>query len=54
MPAGAARKRLALWRHVWIQWSFAIGRRLRLRLRSWFRPRPSRRAPILVKQAIQS
>jgi hypothetical protein len=53
MPAGAARRRLALWRHVWIQWSFVIGRRLRLRLRSWFKPQPSRRAPILVKQAIQ-
>jgi hypothetical protein len=54
MPLGAARKLVALWRHVWIQWSFAIGRRLKLRLRMWFKPRPARRAPTLVKQAIQS
>ncbi len=37
MPLGAVRKRLALWRHVWIQWSFAIRRRLKLRLRAWFK-----------------
>lgn len=54
MPLGAARKWLALWRHVWIQWSFAIGRRLKLRLRTWFKPGPARRPAILVKQAIQS
>jgi len=54
MPFGAGRKLLALWRHVWLQWSFAMGRRLKLRLRSWFKPRPARRPPILVKQAIQS
>jgi len=54
MPLGAARRLVALWRHVWIQWSFAIGRRLKLRLQAWFKPRPARRPPILVKQAIQS
>ena len=54
MPLGAARRRLARWRHGWIQWSFAIGRRLKLRLRSWFKPRPARRPASLVKQAIQS
>ena len=55
MPFGAARKRLALWRHVWIQWSFAIGRRLKLRrCGRGSKPTPARRPPILVKQAIQS
>ncbi len=54
MPMGAVRRRLALWRHVWIQWSFAIGRRVKLRLRSWFRERPRHAAPVLVKEAIQS
>ena len=54
MPAGAVRRRLDLCRHLWIQWSYAIGRRLRLRLRRWFEPRAPRRPPILVKQAIPS
>ena len=54
MPAGALRKRLALWRHVWIQWSFALGRRVKLRWRTWFRPRPAVRPAPLVKQAITS
>ena len=54
MPLGAARKRLALWRHIWIQWSFAVSRRLKLRLQTWFKPRPARRPPSLVKQVIQS
>ena len=54
MPAGRLRKLIALWRHVWVQWSFAIGRRLRLRLSAVFKAPAPRRAPILVKQAIQS
>ena len=54
MPFGSARRWIALWRHVWIQWSFAIGRRLKVRLGMWFKPRPSPRRPSLVKQAIQS
>jgi hypothetical protein len=54
MPGGAFRRRLALWRHVWIQWSFTLGRRVKLRLARWFKPAPPRRAPILVKQAIRT
>ena len=54
MPAGAARKRMALWRHVWIQWSFALGRRVKLRWRNWFKPRPADRPAPLIKQAIAS
>jgi hypothetical protein len=54
MPAGAVRKRLALWRHVWIQWSFAASRRVKLRFRAWFKSRPAGRAQTLVRQAIQS
>jgi hypothetical protein len=54
MPVGELRRRLALGRHVWIQWSFAVGRRLRLRLGMWFKAAPPRRAPLLVKQAIRT
>jgi hypothetical protein len=54
MPFGPVRRRLALWRHVWIQWSFALGRRVRLRIGMWIKPRASRRAPDLVKRAIAS
>jgi hypothetical protein len=54
MPAGRLRRRLALLRHLWIQWSFAIGRRMKLRLRSWRGPGAPSRRPIVVKQAIAS
>jgi hypothetical protein len=54
MPMGRVRKLLALWRHVWIQWSFAVGRRVRLRLRSWVKEKPRQAAPVLVKQPITS
>ena len=33
LPAGRLRQILALWRHVWINVSFAVGRRVRLRWR---------------------
>jgi hypothetical protein len=54
MPFGAVRKRLALWRHVWIQWSFKITSRARLRWRIWFKPKARERRAPLVKQAIAS
>jgi hypothetical protein len=54
MPHGLLRRWLALWRHVWIQWSFAVGRRLRLRLQAWFKPPSTTRAAPLVRQAIES
>jgi hypothetical protein len=54
MPGGRTRRVLALWRHVWIQWSFAIGRRLKLRLASLFKARAPRRPAVVVKQAIAS
>jgi hypothetical protein len=54
MPLGSARRLIALCQHLWIQWSFAIGQRLRLRLRAWLKLRPSPRPTSLVKQAIQS
>jgi len=54
MPMGRARKLVALWRHVWIQWSFAVGRRVRLRLAAWFKPRSRPATSALVKEAIQS
>jgi len=54
MPFGPARKLLALWRHVWVQWSYYVMRRVKLRWRIWFGERPPRGAPKLVKQAIAS
>lgn len=54
MPMGRVRRVLALWRHVWIHWSFEIGRRVKLRWRIWFKPRPSKTPPVLVKEAIAS
>jgi hypothetical protein len=54
MPMGRVRRLLALWRHVWIHWSFEIGRRVKLRWRIWFKPRPSKAPPVLVKEAIAS
>ena len=52
MPLGRLRRRLDLLRHLWIQWSFALGRRVRLRLRRWVKPRPQQGAPTLVKEPI--
>lgn len=54
MPMGRVRKLIALWRHVWIQWSFAVGRRMKLRWRAWFKPRPRQAPEALVKEAIAS
>jgi hypothetical protein len=33
LPARRVRRLLALWRHVWLHWSFEVGRRMRLRYR---------------------
>lgn len=54
MPMGGLRKLLALWRHVWVQWSFYVMRRVKLRWRIWFGQPAPREAPKLVKQAIAS
>lgn len=54
MPMGRARKLLALWRHVWIQWSYRVSRRVKLRLRLWFKPRPRPTQQAVVKAAIPS
>jgi hypothetical protein len=53
LPGGRLRLIFALWRHVWINVSFAIGRRIKLRWRMWFGHR-ERNPPELVKQAIGS
>jgi len=52
LPAGQLRRISALFRHVWINVAFAVGRRLRLRRRIWFGERVSTGQPALVKQAI--
>jgi hypothetical protein len=54
MPMGRARKLLALWRHVWIQWSFRVSRRVKLRLRLWFKAAPRPTPQAVVKEAIPS
>jgi hypothetical protein len=54
MPMGRIRRRLALARHLWIQWSFAIGRRARLRWARWTKARPSAAPARLVRKAIAS
>jgi len=53
LPAGRLRRILALCRHVWIQWSFAVSRRVKLRFRKWSgRPQSEPASPILVKSTI--
>jgi hypothetical protein len=54
LPAGPLRRIFALWRHVWINVSFAIGRRIKLRWRMWFGHRETTNPPVFVKQAIGS
>lgn len=55
MPLGRIRRRLALWRHVWIHWSHNTTVPLRVFLARW-RKRlfPARTPRPLVKQAIPS
>ena len=53
LPVGRLRRILALCRHVWIQWSFAVSLRVKLRFRKWSgRPQSEPIAPILVKSNI--
>lgn len=54
LPLGRARRRLSLWRHVWIQWSSALSRRVRQRWRMWIRPRPTAPPPRLITEPIRS
>jgi hypothetical protein len=54
LPTGRLRRIFALWRHVWINVSFAIGLRIKLRWRMWFGHREPTNLPVLVKQAISS
>jgi hypothetical protein len=54
LPAGRLRRIVALWRHVWINVSFLIIRRIKFRWRMWFGHRTSAGPPVLVKQAIGS
>jgi hypothetical protein len=54
LPLGRLRRRLALWRHVWTQWSGAVGVRVALRWRRWFKGRTPAGEPRQVKQGIAS
>jgi hypothetical protein len=54
LPAPRLRRKLALWRHVWINISFEIGRRIKLRWQIWFGSRENESPPVLVKRAIGS
>ena len=54
LPLPRIRRRLALWRHVWIHWSHNTSAPLRLFLAKWRkRLLPDRRPPVLVKVAIR-
>lgn len=55
LPNGLLRCVLALGRHVWVQCSFEVNRRIRLRLQIWFGiPAGKRVPPELVTQTIKS
>jgi hypothetical protein len=54
LPADRLRRIFALWRHVWINVWFAIGRRIKLRWRRRFGRRDITNPLVLVKQAIGS
>jgi hypothetical protein len=54
LPGGRFRRIFALWRHAWINASFAMSRRIKLRWQIWFGHRTSARPQGLVKQAIGS
>jgi hypothetical protein len=55
LPAGRIRCTLALWRHVWINWSFHTLRPLRIFLQRWRDRIAPRRSPApLVKDVIRS
>jgi hypothetical protein len=54
LPLGRLRRIFALWRHVWINVSFAIMRRIKLRWQIWFGKSSEEGRPVLVKQTIGS
>ena len=54
LPAGWLRRLFAQARHVWLNVSFEVSRRVILRWQIWFGRRKSKSPPILVKQAIGS
>jgi hypothetical protein len=54
LPGGQLRRLLALSRHVWLNLSFEVSRRVKLRRQIWFGLRESKNPPVLVKQAIGS
>jgi hypothetical protein len=54
LPGAGFRRIFALWRHVSINVSFAINRRIKLRWEIWFGRRASAGSQLLVKQAIGS
>jgi len=53
LPLGRLRRRLALLRHIWINWSFKASRPIILKLKKMFGQRASG-PPVLVKQSIGS
>lgn len=54
LPAGWLRRRLDIWRHVWINWSFRATTPVRLRLRRLLKPFAANGPKALVTQAIGS
>jgi hypothetical protein len=54
LPASRLRRLIGLWRHVSINVSFEISRRIRLRWQIWFGQRAGESSSVLVKQTIGS
>lgn len=48
LPLGRIRRRLALWRHVWLNWSFGAFRPLRLAAGKWRDRIAPRKAPTML------
>lgn len=55
LPMGHVRRALALWRHVWIHWTFSMSLLFRLRLQRLVKLlRPEKAAPIIVTTPVDS
>jgi hypothetical protein len=54
LPAGRLRHVVGLGRHFWINFSWEIGRRIRLRWRMWFGHRTDDCSRVLVRQTVGS
>jgi hypothetical protein len=54
LPNARLRRLIGVWRHVWINLTWEIARRIKLRRKIWFGQQADVRPPVLVKQSIGS